>query len=367
MSSRLLTLDWRPRRLADVAGQKHVRVVLKQMILRKEVPAGLLFVGPRGTGKTSCGRILAAALNAPDGKGDVDVDNAHARAVADLTSLDVLEMDAASNGNIEDIRELQKRLLYCTVGAWRVVLLDEAHSMSREAFNALLKTLEEPPDQTVFVLLTTEPQKIPETVRSRCMMFEFYKLSVAEIQVRLKEICAGEQIEVDDSLLESIARRCDGGLRDAVMLLDQVRKVNICTGKELSEFLGEEDYAPGLLRAVMVGDVAESLRLLDAQIFRLGNPEQILDELSNCIGDCFIASGDVARTALFEEFGSKILQVARPLWSLRVRSRIGSLDSALRHAVFVACGTSTVSRPKVTKAARERPDLQGVREVFNVS
>jgi DNA polymerase-3 subunit gamma/tau len=198
-----LARRYRPQTFDEMVGQKHIRPILKRLVVNQEkLPPVLLFAGTRGTGKTTAARIIAKALNCtPEPPLDPNANRPcnecpSCLAVTIGNSLDVLEVDAASNGGVAEIRKIKDMVGYAVGGQWRVVLLDEAHSMSKEAFNALLKVLEEPPPQTLFVLLTTEPGKIIDTIVSRSMSFDFRRVTVADIVERLKFIAANENIQV---------------------------------------------------------------------------------------------------------------------------------------------------------------------------
>jgi len=332
------------------------------------MPSAMLFSGPRGTGKTTAGRIVAAALNAPDGEGDVAVDDPRAQAVFDGSSYDVLEIDAASHGGVDDVRALQSRLQYRTTGEWRVVLLDEAHSMSTTAYNALLKTLEEPPPQTLFILLTTEPHRILHTVVSRCWPLEFRRVKPSDIVKRLREIADTEGFEAADGLLVDIARRSDGGLRDAVMLLDQCSRVGVADADGLAEFLGESDFAPKVLSAIAAGDAFTAVAALDEEFGRCGDAGRVLSDLTDCLSDLFLLSRvpeavDPARLRVRQTLVKscppmRLLQIVQPLWDLRARPSREHGGPALRHAVAVCAKRGYALKPKEPEAPATADDLQ---------
>ncbi|MBA2523437.1 MAG: DNA polymerase III subunit gamma/tau [Solirubrobacterales bacterium] len=215
----------RPRTFGQVVGQEHVVRTLRNAVEQEQVHHAYLFVGSRGTGKTSMAKILATCLNCERGGPTVEpcLVCGSCRAIANATSLDVIEMDAASNNSVDDIRELRERVSYApAAGRWKVYILDEAHMLTREAWNAFLKTLEEPPPNTVFVLATTEPHKVMATIVDRCQRFDFGRPSPEEIAVVLRRVAAAEEITVEDGAVGAIARAARGSFRDGLGTLDQL-------------------------------------------------------------------------------------------------------------------------------------------------
>lgn len=239
---------YRPSTFADVVGQEHIERTLKNAIEQDKVSHAYLFCGPRGTGKTTTARILAKALMCEKGP-TIEPDGTceECQAIAQGTHPDVYELDAASRTGVENVREeIISRVSYApTRGAWKVYIIDEVHMLSTAAFNALLKTIEEPPSHVVFILCTTDPQKVPETILSRCQRFDFHRISIKSIVARLGAVCAEEGVEFEAEALDLIAHRAEGGMRNALTSLEQL--IAYCGGKATLEgaqsLLGSLDNA----------------------------------------------------------------------------------------------------------------------------
>ena len=268
MSYQVIARKWRPQTFQDLVGQQHVTETLKNAILNNRVAHAYIFSGARGVGKTTAARILAKALNCvkgptPEPCGVCD----SCREIAAGTSLDVIEIDAASNRGIDQIRELREMVRYAPAASrTKVVILDEAHMLTGEASNALLKTLEEPPDRVVFVMATTEPENLEDTIRSRSQHFHFRALTFAEITKRLEEIAQKEELKIEPGAMAVIARMAEGSLRDALSLLEQARAYcgDIIADDQVRALLGvvPEDVLEELVGAVAAGSADRALGLV---------------------------------------------------------------------------------------------------------
>src|SRR6266852_4013643 len=268
MSYQVIARKYRPQTFQDLVGQSHVTETLANAIRNNRVAHAYIFSGARGVGKTTAARILAKALNCVNGPtpepcGVCD----SCKEIAAGTSLDVIEIDAASNRGIDQIRELREMVRYAPAAARsKVVILDEAHMLTGEASNALLKTLEEPPDRVIFVMATTEPENLADTIRSRSQHFHFRALTFAEISGRLQEIAAKENLKIEAGARAVIARMAEGSLRDALSLLEQARAFcgDTIADKEVRELLGvvPEDALEELVGAIASGSADRALGLV---------------------------------------------------------------------------------------------------------
>ncbi len=268
MSYQVIARKWRPQTFDDLVGQQHVTETLKNAIKNDRVAHAYIFSGARGVGKTTAARILAKALNCVKGPtatpcGECD----SCKEIAAGTSLDVIEIDAASNRGIDQIRELREMVRYAPAASRsKVVILDEAHMLTGEASNALLKTLEEPPDRVIFVMATTQPEDLVDTIRSRSQHFHFRALTFTEIAGRLEEIAKKENLKIEQGAMAVIARMAEGSLRDALSLLEQARAYcgDTIPDKDVRELLGvvPEDALEELIQAIAEGSADRALGLV---------------------------------------------------------------------------------------------------------
>ncbi|KPU27530.1 DNA polymerase III subunit gamma/tau [Caloranaerobacter sp. TR13] len=275
MAYQALYRKYRPRNFDSVLGQEHVTTILKNQIINNSIAHAYLFSGTRGTGKTSTAKIFARAVNCLNNKDGNPCNECEVcKGILNDTIMDVVEMDAASNNSVDDIRELREKVKYPpSKGKYKVYIIDEVHMLSKGAFNALLKTLEEPPKHLLFILATTEPQKLPATILSRCQRFDFKRISVDDIVKNMRSICDELNIDVEDRGLRLIARNSDGAMRDALSILDQC--VSFSDGKITYEYilsiLGTVnlDIIFELTDAVINGNLDKTLELIE-NIVRAG-------------------------------------------------------------------------------------------------
>lgn len=276
---------WRPQGFDSLVGQEAVRTALTNALETGRIAHAYLFAGPRGTGKTSTAKILAKAVNCEHGPTPNPCNKCqNCVRINDGTSMDVFEIDAASNRGIDEIRDLREKVAFAPVnGRYKVYIIDEVHMLTTEAFNALLKTLEEPPSHVIFILATTEPHKIPATIHSRCQRFDFKRVTDSDIVKRLREVADGSGIAADDDALQLIAVQADGGMRDALSLLDQcgvmAERVSAETVRSVLGIVGREALRE-LVKAVGEGNVPKSLELLEALLAGGKDVKQIITELA---------------------------------------------------------------------------------------
>ncbi len=269
MSYQVIARKYRPQRFADVVGQEHVTDTLSNAIKQNRIAHAYLFCGPRGTGKTTIARIFAKALNCTGGpKVDFDDNDSRVKEITEGRAMDVLEIDGASNNGVEQVRELRETCQYVPASSkFKIYIIDEVHMLSTAAFNALLKTLEEPPAHVKFMFATTDPEKVLATILSRCQRFDLRRIPTALIVKHLAHIAGLEKVKIDDAALYAIARGADGGMRDAESTLDQL--ISFCGDKieepdVLSMFgLAAQGQILNLSRAVLAGEIHTTLHQLN--------------------------------------------------------------------------------------------------------
>jgi DNA polymerase III subunit gamma/tau len=298
VSYQVFARKYRPETFKDVLGQDHVIQTLRNAIEQNRLAHAYLFVGPRGTGKTTTARILAKALNCPDGpSADFDPENSICKEIANGTSLDVIEIDGASNNGVDHIRDLRENVQYTpTHGKFKIYYIDEVHMLSTSAFNALLKTLEEPPEHVKFIFATTEPNKILPTIISRCQRFDLRPIDTKTIADQLTYIANNENVSLDSAAAWAVAKGADGGMRDAQSMLDQL--VAFCGSKIKEEdvlnvfgFTSRETIA-ALTQNILEKNTSGALGILNEQADAGKELSQLLDDAISCLRALLVAKVD---------------------------------------------------------------------------
>lgn len=268
MSYIVLARKYRPQTFAEVYAQEHVTDILQNAIRTNRISHAFLFTGPRGVGKTSMARIMAKSLNCVEGPTVTPCNKCHnCLEITASTSSDVIEIDGASNNGVDNIRDLQSELMYApSTSRYKIYIIDEVHMLSTSAFNALLKTLEEPPENVIFIFATTEPHKVLPTIISRCQRYDFKRIPVEAIVARIQALVKEEGIKIDSESIYLIARKADGGLRDALSLMDQVLsycldEITIQKVREIFGLLPSQVFA-NILRSIHSRDAASIIREL---------------------------------------------------------------------------------------------------------
>ena len=345
MSYEVLAQRWRPQNFNDVVGQEHVTTTLKNQILSERVGHAYLFWGPRGTGKTTVARILAKAVNCPNRVQETDFDTTvtaepcnqcvFCNEISQGRSLDVFEMDAASNRGIDTIRDLRENVkLSPAACTYKIYIIDEAHMLSTEAFNALLKTLEEPPSHVMFIMATTEHAKIPKTISSRCQDFDFRHLEDEKIIERLQLIVKEEEISADLDVLTLITRQSEGCLRDAENLLE---RLTASAGKELTTDtveqiigLGSTSLLRKLTTAITERDLSKSLKTLSDLTKQGTDLSQCLDQLIGYFRDLRLLAIDDNLSELIQSPKSDLSELKQKAEQMSV-NRLSRIIKILMH------------------------------------
>lgn len=306
MSYQALYRKWRPRKFADVVGQSHITKTLQNAILNNQFSHAYLFSGPRGTGKTSAAKIFAQAINCERAPSEEPCNECQAcRGILDGSISDVIEMDAASNTSVEDVRDIREHVKYAsTTVPYKVYIIDEVHMISTSAFNALLKTLEEPPKHVVFILATTEPHKIPLTIISRCQRFDFKPISSRAIVQRMRHIVNEEEISASDEALHAIALAAEGGMRDALSMLDQA--ISYSDGEvSLEDVLAvtggvSQDILTNIVTAMYNEDIQPSLARFDELIQNGKDPARFVYDMIYFLRDLLLYKSTSTLETLLE-------------------------------------------------------------------
>jgi DNA polymerase III subunit gamma/tau len=344
MSYQVIARKYRPQRFSEVVGQEHVTQTLANAINQNRIAHAYLFVGPRGTGKTTIARIFAKCLNCTGGpKADFPDEDQKAKEIAEGRSLDVLEIDGASNRGIEEIRELRETVKYAPAGSkFKIYIIDEVHMLTKEAFNALLKTLEEPPEHVKFMFATTEPEKVLPTILSRCQRFDLRRIPSSLIVKHLSEIAGKEKVQIDDAALYAIARGAEGGMRDAESTLDQLISFcgnNIQESDVLSMFgLAARAQLLSLANYILEGNASEALRDLNEMARNGKDLSRLLSDLLGHFRNLMIyqfSKGDMSLLDISEAEAATLTKQAQEVSSdaiTRIMEVLADAEGRLRDA-----------------------------------
>jgi DNA polymerase-3 subunit gamma/tau len=344
---------YRPTRFSEIVGQEHIKRLLKNALEKRRISHAYIFAGPRGTGKTTTARIIAKSLNCEKNQyGEPCNECVSCKAIDSGSHLDVIELDAASNRGIDEVRRIRDGVNFTPVmGKYKVYIIDEVHMLTKEAFNALLKTLEEPPEHVVFILATTNPEKIPPTIISRCQVLEFRNISNEEIKNRLREICIKEGYDVTEDALEKIVKKAAGGLRDALSILEQVVRYSggEVTAETVNEALGlvSEETIDKFIEAIITGNL-ESI-------------ESIIDEVYTERGDFDTFLTQVMEKLLEKKSGQGI-KLASEIYRIQKELKLAEEKLLLAKVLLInlalpstkAIGTTTLEVTSTVSAKGER-------------
>lgn len=367
MAYKALYRTYRPAAFEEVAGQQHIVKTIRNALTTGKLAHAYLFTGPRGTGKTTMAKLLAKALNCEEGIGHQCNMCKNCRSINDGTHPDVLELDAASNNSVDDIRELTDKVKYGTIlGRYKIYIIDEVHMLSTGAFNALLKTLEEPPEHVIFVLATTEPHKILPTILSRCQRYDFTKVADQDIKERIRVVLEEEEIPFDEKAVDLIISLSDGGMRDALSILDQVLRYS---GDKLNEqdimdvFAIESlDEKINLLKSVMYNDARNVLDRLANYTSKGTDIKRLTDDLLGILKDILIyqTSGNTSYLTYLNE--SSVYELSSISSEDEVLKMIDSLIEAQKDYKNVPSVTSlfqvTLLKMTTLSKNKQRPTIE---------
>lgn len=328
--------QWRPQNFDTLVGQQPVKTALSNALRSGKIAHAYLFSGPRGTGKTSTARILAKALNCESGPTPAPCGKcSNCERIAAGTSMDVFEIDAASNRGIDEIKALRERLAFAPAESrYKIYIIDEVHMLTTEAFNALLKTLEEPPAHVIFILATTDPHKIPATIHSRCQRFDFRRVTVEEIAEHLALVAQGSGIEAEPEALRMIAIQSEGGMRDALSLLDQCGVMSkVVTSATVREVLGivGRDTLRELVQAIGRQNLTETLAKLNFLLEQGKDARQVLTELAEYLRAVLLYASAPSYTDIYLTDTAEELAKAVPLFSM---DRLVAAEERLHTAIW---------------------------------
>ncbi len=365
---------WRPQTFEDVVGQEHIIRTLTNALKDNRVAHAYLFSGPRGTGKTSVAKILAKALNCENGPTPTPCNEC--RTCIEITggsSLDVVEIDAASNRGIDEIRDLREKVKFMpTGGGTKVYIIDEVHMLTPEAFNALLKMLEEPPLHVVFILATTEPHKILPTILSRCQRFDFRRLKTDELAGRLRDIAAVEKIDIDDESIALIAKQAKGGMRDAISTLDQLSSYtgSVIRAADVMAMLGMVDSGLLFRIADIIKDMdaAASLHFVNEIVEAGWDLRQFSKDMTEHFRDLFVIKNTTDHTEIINATTEEITRLEEQAGGFSaarltdVIESLSSLNNEMRYAVDPRLILELALVKLTTKREDREEGNQGIRE-----
>lgn len=356
-----LTLKYRPKTFSDVVGQKHVVPVLRAFVLNGEPPPVLVFAGQAGTGKTSLARIYAAALNCERSEGgDACGECSSCVSVQENSSESVVEIDAASNGGVSDVQNIRNMCMYAHFAKWRVIIIDEAQALSRDAFHALLKIFEEPPPRTVFMLLTTEPEKVLGTVKSRAIGFEFRTIPKVDVAKRISFISKKEGVSLNPLLIARIAQTTGGHLRDALMELDKCVQVGITEDEQYREFIGAVDVSLPILASAAYGDLTKALGFVDDYFSASSDLKRFIDSLSDAVIAVSKAHVGIPSSAGVAELArtvtrDAIMRALSVLWESYERLRVSHNPKVVAQMAVTKLVTELATFPVQQAEVVEKP------------
>ena len=378
MSYLVFARKWRPQTFRDVIAQEHVTMTLRNAIESQRIGHAYLFTGPRGVGKTTTARILAKALNCAEGPTpDPCMECEACKRIAAGGHLDVLEIDGASNRGIDEIRDLREKARYAAAeGGYKIYIIDEVHMLTREAFNALLKILEEPPDRVIFIFATTEPRKVPATILSRCQRFDFRRIPSAVMGEYISREASGEGISITQDALSLVCRASGGSMRDALSIMDQLVSfsgVDI-SGDSVSRLLGlvEADLLADICKSVFHSQGNLTLELVEDALVRGYSIEELIDALTGFLRNSLLAATgaekgindlsdseiDLVRSTVAGVSDVHVLNVLRLVAGASEQIRLGasprvSIEGALLTAARLGVAFGLNQLPPVTeKVAR---------------
>src|SRR5574344_1090998 len=321
MPYKVLYRTYRPTTFEEVAGQSHIVKTLKNALANNKIAHAYLFCGPRGTGKTTMAKLFAKALNCEEGLGHQCNACENCIAINEGVHPDVIEIDAASNNGVEEVRDLVEKVKYAPIkGKYKVYIIDEVHMMTANAFNALLKTLEEPPENVVFILATTEPHKILPTILSRCQRYDFSKVDSEDIKKRIVNILEEENIKYEDRALDEVISLADGGVRDALSMLDQLLAYsnNYLSYQDVLDVFGltSVDEKISFLESISSGDMVTTLSKLNEYEEHGIDIKRLTTDLLDIMKDLIIYSKTSSKDLLkkLNEEQAKRVEAFLPLW-----------------------------------------------------